>query len=353
MVAGPGIVKRPLQVGRAETGPTWAAAYRRSAQTRIRSGTGAGPGLPYSGPRLARVSEVNAGESSGTCRRSCRARQHQRLNSTGSEVPGRHPDIEAVTRSNPVSLPHPEHHTATSPCSPATEQPGSRVHRISLPKDGDHTRPATCQSNHFRTPPRHKSHKVTNRLDAGKNHCTYRVIGARGRCVAFSCRAYADRPLLCLPSRRLLPLGRAAQEGYTTRRFISRSQVRLEEFATGAPWTSPGWPAYGTSRPGGRLDPSALAMTEALVKHTPRAECPRLPPSPRRGTRYRAGSAVRVTSPALFIGRWDDEVELPEALWIHEGIDLRDLSVSDGERHHGKHSSGGRHHNSRGAVDEH
>ena len=111
--------------------------------------------------------------------------------------------------------------------------------------------------------------------------------------------------------------------------------------------------AYGTSRPGGRLDPSALAMTEALVKHTPRAECPTLPPSPRRGTRHRAGSAVRVTSPALFIGRWDDEVELPEALWIHEGIDLRDLSVSDGERHHGEHSSGGRHHNSRGAVDEH
>lgn len=130
-------------------------------------------------------------------------------------------------------------------------------------------------------------------------------------------------------------------------------QVRLEEFATGAPWTSPGWPPYGTSRPGGRLDPSALATTEALVKHTPRAECPTLPPSPRRGTRHRAGSAVRVTSPALFIGRWDDEVELPEALWIHEGIDLRDLSVSDGERHHGEHSSGGRHHNSRGAVDEH
>lgn len=130
-------------------------------------------------------------------------------------------------------------------------------------------------------------------------------------------------------------------------------QVRLEEFATGAPWTSPGWPAYGTSRPGGRLDPSALAVTEALVMHTPRAECPTLPPSPRRGTRHRAGSAVRVTSPALFIGRWDDEVELPEALWIHEGIDLRDLSVSDGERHHGEHSSGGRHHNSRGAVDEH
>ena len=115
MVAGPGIIKRPLQVGRAETGPTWAAAHRRSAQTRIRSGTGAGPGLPYSGPRLARVSEVNAGESPGPCRRSCRARPHQRLDSTGSEVPGRNPDIEAVTRSNPVSLPHPEHHMTTNP----------------------------------------------------------------------------------------------------------------------------------------------------------------------------------------------------------------------------------------------
>lgn len=178
----------------------------------------------------------------------------------------------------------------------------------------------------------------------------YRRIGARGRCVAFSCRAYADRPLLCLPSRRLLPLGRAAQEGTPhavlspgqARRVRDRRAVDLTRLA--GVWDVASRRSSGSQRLG--YDRSASEAHAA-------GRMPTLPPSPRRGTRYRAGSAVRVTSPALFIGRWDDDVELPEALWIHEGIDLRDLSVSDGERHHGKHSSGGRHHNSRGAVDEH
>lgn len=126
------------------------------------------------------------------------------------------------------------------------------------------------------------------------------------------------------------------------RRVRDRRAVDLTRLA--AVWDVASRRSFGSQRLG--YDRSA---SEAHAS----GRMPTLPPSPRRGTRHRAGSAVRVTSPALFIGRWDDEVELPEALWIHEGIDLRDLSVSDGERHDGEHSSGGRHHNSRGAIDEH
>ena len=54
----------------------------------------------------------------------------------------------------------------------------------------------------------------------------------------------------------------------------------------------------------------------------------------------------------MFAGRRDSEVELLEALGIGEGIDPGDLSVGDGERHHGEHPPGGGYHGSRGAVDQ-
>ena len=47
--------------------------------------------------------------------------------------------------------------------------------------------------NHFRTPPRHKSHKVTNRLDAGKNHCTYRLGAAESCVVCAGCYVHIVR----------------------------------------------------------------------------------------------------------------------------------------------------------------
>jgi len=61
----------------------------------------------------------------------------------------------------------------------------------------------------------------------------------------------------------------------------------------------------------------------------------------------------RVVSLWLLAGRWDDEAEVLKAFWIYQDIDPGDLSVGDGERHHGEHPPGGGYHGSCGAIDEH
>jgi hypothetical protein len=40
-------------------------------------------------------------------------------------------------------------------------------------------------------------------------------------------------------------------------------------------------------------------------------------------------------SPSLLAGRRDGKAKVLKALWIYQGIDPGDLSVGNGERHHG------------------
>ena len=103
-----------------------------------------------------------------------------------------------------------------------------------------------------------------------------------GRWVAFSCSAYADRPLLRLHPGGPCRLGGLRRRG-TPPAVLSPGQAR--RVAAGAPgdltrlagaWAVASRRSFGSQR----LDPSALAATEVLVKHPPRAECLALSPSP-------------------------------------------------------------------------
>jgi hypothetical protein len=113
-------------------------------------------GWPYSGPRTARTSGVNAGELPGRPARSCRARQQV----TGSLILAPRCRSGTLTQKRSLvqsSMVHtPNAYAATGPdqepgClggprSPATEQPGIMGLRISPPDNGGYTTPATCPS---------------------------------------------------------------------------------------------------------------------------------------------------------------------------------------------------------------
>ena len=65
---------RPVVPGRRMLPISSNAGSKRPWAHQLKRGFEAALGWPYSGPRAARITGVNAGESQGPCRRSCRAR---------------------------------------------------------------------------------------------------------------------------------------------------------------------------------------------------------------------------------------------------------------------------------------